>query len=91
VIGYQPLELFTGVLAPTTGMMQQRSRLLRRHLSKAQIYVRQGVDLDRSTLADWVGHTVWHLRPLHERLLVKLRKLPRLFAGFDTINRGSVP
>ena len=40
---------------------------------QAQIYARQGIDLDRSTLADWVGHAAWHLRPLHERLLAKLK------------------
>jgi len=34
---------------------------------QAQIYARQGIELDRSTLADWVGHAAWHLRPLHER------------------------
>ena len=33
---------------------------------QAQIYARQGIDLDRSTLADWVGHAAWHLRPLQE-------------------------
>ena len=32
---------------------------------QAQIYARQGIELDRSTLADWVGHAAWHLRPLH--------------------------
>lgn len=37
---------------------------------QAQIYARQGVDLDRSTLADWVGRSAWYLRPLHERLVV---------------------
>ena len=36
---------------------------------QAQIYARQGIELDRSTLADWVGHAAWHLRPLQERLL----------------------
>ena len=36
---------------------------------QAQIYARQGIDLDRSTLADWVGRAALHLRPLHERLL----------------------
>jgi transposase len=51
---------------------------------QAQIYARQGVNLDRSTLADWVGHAAWHLRPLHERLLVKLRQMPRLFADETT-------
>jgi transposase len=27
------------------------------------IYARQGIDLDRSTLADWVGRAAWLLRP----------------------------
>ncbi|NVL89319.1 transposase, partial [Escherichia coli] len=40
---------------------------------QAQIYARQGIALDRSTLADWVGHAAFHLRPLHERLLTVLR------------------
>jgi len=51
---------------------------------QAQIYARQGIDLDRSTLADWVGHAAWHLRPLHERMLLRLRQLPRLFADETT-------
>src|SRR3981081_176542 len=51
---------------------------------QAQIYARQGIDLDRSTLADWVGHAAWHLRPLHERLLMRLKQLPRLFADETT-------
>jgi transposase len=52
---------------------------------QAQIYARQGIELDRSTLADWVGHAAWHLRPLHERLLVKLRQRPKLFADETTV------
>jgi transposase len=52
---------------------------------QAQIYARQGIDLDRSTLADWVGHAAWHLRPLHERLLVKLRQRSKLFADETTV------
>ena len=51
---------------------------------QAQIYARQGIDLDRSTLADWVGHAAWHLRPLQERLLVRLKERPRLFADETT-------
>lgn len=42
-------------------------------LYQAQIYARQGIELDRSTLADWVGQAAFHLLPLHERLLCKLR------------------
>src|SRR6476660_2938776 len=52
---------------------------------QAQIYARQGIALDRSTLADWVGHAAWHLRPLHERLLVKLRQRSKLFADETTM------
>jgi transposase len=51
---------------------------------QAQIYARQGIDLDRSTLADWVGHAAWHLRPLQERILTRLKELPRLFADETT-------
>ena len=40
---------------------------------QAQIYARQGISLDRSTLADWVGRAAWHLRPVHERLLAQLK------------------
>src|SRR5437879_2643433 len=52
---------------------------------QAQIYARQGIELDRSTLADWVGHAAWHLRPLHDRLLVKLRQRLKLFADETTV------
>ena len=51
---------------------------------QAQIYARQGIDLDRSTLADWVGRAAWHLRPLQERLLLRLKERPRLFADETT-------
>jgi transposase len=47
---------------------------------QAQIYERQGVRLDRSTLADWVGRAAWHLRPVHERILAHLRSSTKLFA-----------
>src|ERR1700681_2901426 len=52
---------------------------------QAQIYARQSVNLDRSTLADWVGHAAWHLRPLHQRLLDKLKERPKLFADETTV------
>jgi len=51
---------------------------------QAQIYARQGIELDRSTLADWVGHAAWHLRPLQERLLARLKERPRLYADETT-------
>ena len=51
---------------------------------QAQIYGRQGFNLDRSTLADWVGRAAWLLRPVHERLLVKLKGSGKLFADETT-------
>lgn len=51
---------------------------------QAQIYARQGLHLDRSTLADWVGRAAWHLRPVHARLLEKLKASPKLFADETT-------
>jgi transposase len=47
---------------------------------QAQIYARQGVSLDRSTLADWVGRAAFLLRPVHERLLDRLKTSSKLFA-----------
>ena len=41
---------------------------------QAQIYARQGLELDRSTLADWVGRAAFLLRPVHERLLARLKQ-----------------
>lgn len=46
---------------------------------QAQIFVRQGLTLDRSTLADWVGHAARELRPVHARLVEILKAAPRLF------------
>ena len=51
---------------------------------QAQIYARQGISLDRSTLADWVGRAAWLLRPVHERLLVGLKGSTKLFADETT-------
>jgi transposase len=33
---------------------------------QSEIYTREGVDLDRSTLSDWVGQAVWLLQPIVE-------------------------
>jgi len=51
---------------------------------QAQIYARQGINLDRSTLADWVGRAAWLLRPVHERLLAQLKSSTKLFADETT-------
>ncbi|MHB8285558.1 MAG: IS66 family transposase [Caulobacteraceae bacterium] len=51
---------------------------------QAQIYARQGVQLDRSTLADWVGRAAWLLGPVHARLLERLKASSKLFADETT-------
>jgi transposase len=51
---------------------------------QAQIYARQGVNLDRSTLADWVGRAAFLLRPVHQRLLDNLKASTKLFADETT-------
>ena len=35
---------------------------------QAEIYARDGLDLDRGTLADWMGKAAWLLRPLADRI-----------------------
>ena len=41
---------------------------------QAQIYSRQGVDLDRSTLTSWVGKAAYELKPVYECLLANLKQ-----------------
>src|SRR5690606_32288185 len=47
---------------------------------QAQIYARQGIELDRSTLADWVGRAAGLLAPVQARLFEILKSSPKLFA-----------
>ena len=35
---------------------------------QSQIFARQGIEVDRSTLANWVGGACWWLEPLQQRL-----------------------
>lgn len=46
---------------------------------QAQIYSRQGVDLDRSTLADWVGRATFELRSVYDALRAELKRYTKLF------------
>lgn len=47
---------------------------------QAEIYARDGVDLDRSTLADWVGKSAALVRPLVDVLGREVMSAERLFA-----------
>lgn len=46
---------------------------------QAQIMSRQGIDLDRSTLADWVGRAAYELRPVFDALIADLKRSTKLF------------
>lgn len=46
---------------------------------QAQIMSRQGVDLDRSTLADWVGRASFELHPVFDALIADLKQSTKLF------------
>jgi transposase len=47
---------------------------------QAEIYARQGIDLDRSTLANWAGRAAWWLTPLHQRLITEITGSAKIFA-----------
>ena len=47
---------------------------------QAQILARDGVNIDRSTLAHWVGFAAAELDPLHARLIETLKTSTKLFA-----------
>ena len=55
---------------------------------QAQIYARQGIVLDRSTLADWVDRAAFLLRPVHERLLMALKAIPAAGAAWQQQTLG---
>ena len=49
---------------------------------QAQIYSRQGLDLDRSTLAAWVGKAAYELKPVFTALIADLKRSSKLFMEF---------
>jgi transposase len=82
-----PARLIEGGLPTEATVVQVLVSKYADHLPlyrQSQIYARQGIMLDRSTLSDWVGRAAWHLRPLHERLLGHLKASAKLFADETT-------
>jgi len=47
---------------------------------QTQIFARHGLDIDRSTLANWVGGACWWLEPLQARLAAHVFGSTKLFA-----------
>src|SRR5271167_845043 len=52
---------------------------------QAEIYARAGVDLDRSTMADWVGQTARLVRPLVEAVGAHVMAAERVHADDTTV------
>lgn len=46
---------------------------------QSQIYARQGVEIDRSTLAGWVGKAAYELKPVYDCLMASLKQSTKLF------------
>jgi transposase len=53
---------------------------------QAQIFARQGIGLDRSTLCDWVGRACWWLEPLWRLVRRHVMSSTRIFAD-DSVPR----
>ncbi len=51
---------------------------------QSQILARSGIDIHRSTLADWVGTAAFHLSPVVDRLAGHLKKSGKLFMDETT-------
>ena len=51
---------------------------------QSQILARAGIDIHRSTLADWVGKAAFHLAPVVDRLAANLKTSTKLFMDETT-------
>ena len=58
---------------------------------QAQIYSRQGIDLDRSTLAAWVGKSAFELIPVYDALMADLKQSTKLFMSSRHLLRNCLP
>jgi transposase len=57
---------------------------------QSDIYARQGVEIDRQTLADWMGHAAWWFAPLAELIGAHVMSAPAIHAD-DTPIRVLAP
>jgi transposase len=78
-----PERPLTGGIATEAVLAQVLVAKYSEHLPlyrQAQVFARHGIDLDRSTLANWVGRVCWWLRPLATLLLGTILSSPKIFA-----------
>lgn len=77
-----PARLIEGGL-PTEALVAQvvvsRHADFLPHYRQASILRREGIEIERSTLAHWVGTAAAELQPLHDYLLNQLKASPTLF------------
>jgi transposase len=52
---------------------------------QVRILSRQGITLDRSTLANWVGRACWWLQPIYDLLVGTVLSSPKVFADDTTL------
>ena len=52
---------------------------------QSKMFERQGIELDRSTLSNWVGRACWWLTPLYDLLLSTAISSDKLFADDTTL------
>ena len=52
---------------------------------QAQMFKRQGIALDRSTLSSWVGRACWWLQPIYELVLSTVLASDKVFADETTL------
>jgi transposase len=52
---------------------------------QSRILARQGIDLDRSTLSNWVGRACWWLRPLYDLVVSTVLSSEKVFADDTTL------
>jgi len=60
---------------------------------QAQIFSRQGIVLDRSTLGDWIGRACWWLCPGYDRVVSHIMAAEKIFAddtGLPVLDPGRV-
>jgi len=49
------------------------------------IYARDGVEISRNTMANWMGHVGFHLSPLADRILALIKEGERVYADETTL------
>jgi transposase len=52
---------------------------------QSQVMARHGIEIDRSTLADWMGKVAFHLAPLVDRMAWLMKGSGKLFADETTV------